>query len=39
LGYKQALAVDTGGAAWVLAGYPVQTSITDEEVVILPVHK
>jgi len=39
LGYKQAVAVDTGGQAWVLAGYPVQTSITDEEVVILPVRK
>jgi len=39
LGYKQAVAVETGGVAWVLAGYPVQTSITDEEVVILPVNK
>ncbi len=39
LGYKQAVAVDTGGVAWVLAGYPVQTSITDEEVVILPANK
>jgi rhodanese-related sulfurtransferase len=39
LGYKEAVAVDTGGVAWVQAGYPVQTSITDEEVVIMPVKK
>lgn len=39
LGYVNALAVDTGGVAWVKAGYPVQTSITDEEVVILPATK
>lgn len=37
LGYVNALAVATGGAAWVKAGYPVQTSITDEELVLLPV--
>lgn len=36
LGYANALAIDTGGVAWVKAGYPVQTSITDEEVVIMP---
>jgi hypothetical protein len=30
------VAVDTGGAAWVRAGYPVQTSITDDEIVIMP---
>ena len=36
LGYINAVAVDTGGVAWVKAGYPVQTSITDEEVFILP---
>jgi rhodanese-related sulfurtransferase len=36
-GYKNAVAVDTGGVAWVKAGYPVQTSITDEELVIMPV--
>ncbi len=36
LGYVNAVAVDTGGVAWVKAGYPVQTSITDEEIVILP---
>lgn len=39
LGYKNAMSVDTGGVAWVKAGYPVQTSITDEEVVITPVNK
>jgi rhodanese-related sulfurtransferase len=37
LGYKNAVAVDTGGAAWVRAGYPVQTSITDDEIVIMPI--
>jgi rhodanese-related sulfurtransferase len=36
-GYKNAVAVDTGGVAWVKAGYPVQTSITDEDLVIMPV--
>lgn len=39
LGYKKAMAVDTGGIAWVKAGYPVLTSITDEEVVIVPVQR
>ena len=37
LGYVHAKAVATGGKAWVLAGYPVQTSISDEEFVLLPV--
>ena len=37
LGYAHARAVATGGKAWVLAGYPVQTSISDEEFVLLPV--
>ena len=36
LGYVHAKAVATGGKAWVLAGYPVQTSISDEEFVLLP---
>ena len=36
LGYNNAVAVATGGVAWVKAGYPIQTSITDEEIVILP---
>lgn len=39
LGYKNAIAVDTGGVAWVKAGYPVQTSITDEEIVIMPAQR
>jgi rhodanese-related sulfurtransferase len=39
LGYAHAVAVDTGGVAWVKAGYPVQTSITDEEIVILPAQR
>ena len=39
LGYVNALAVNTGGVAWVKAGYPVQTSITDEEIVIMPAGK
>jgi rhodanese-related sulfurtransferase len=36
-GYKNALAVATGGASWAKAGYPVQTSITDEEIILIPV--
>jgi len=36
MGYKNAVSVDTGGVAWVKAGYPVKTSITDEEIVIIP---
>jgi rhodanese-related sulfurtransferase len=36
LGYKKALAVDTGGLAWVKAGYPVQTSISDETLILQP---
>ncbi len=39
LGYKNAVAVNTGGVAWVKAGYPVKTSITDEEIVIMPAHQ
>lgn len=39
LGYKNAVSVDTGGVAWVKAGYPVQTSIIDEEIVLLPAKK
>lgn len=38
-GYINTVAVDTGGVAWVRAGHPVQTSITDEEIVIMPVKK
>ncbi len=36
LGYKKAHAVDTGGFAWVKAGYPVQTSISDETLILQP---
>lgn len=35
-GYKNAAMVDPGGAAWAKAGYPVQTSISDEEWIIVP---
>ena len=37
LGYHNAIAVDTGGLAWVKAGYPVQTSISDETLRLQPV--
>jgi len=33
-GYTNAVAVSTGGQAWVKAGYPIKTSILDDEVVI-----
>ena len=36
LGYPNAIAVDTGGLAWVQAGYPVQTSISDETLILQP---
>ncbi len=36
LGYPNAIAVDTGGQAWVKAGYPEQTSIFDETVILQP---
>ncbi|MGI9538094.1 MAG: rhodanese-like domain-containing protein [Desulfocapsaceae bacterium] len=35
-GYKNAFAVSTGIADWARSGYPVQTSITDEELILLP---
>lgn len=34
-----AVAVATGGKDWVLAGYPVKTSISDEELVVMPTKK
>jgi rhodanese-related sulfurtransferase len=37
LGYKNAVSVTTGVVDWAKAGYPLQTSITDEQVVIIPV--
>lgn len=36
LGYSNAIAVDTGGLEWVKAGYPVQTSISDETLILKP---
>lgn len=36
LGYSEAIAVDTGGMAWVKAGHPVQTSISDETLILQP---
>jgi len=36
LGYSNAIAVDTGGVEWVKAGYPVQTSISDETLILKP---
>ena len=35
-GYNNAYAVSTGIADWARSGYPVQTSITDEELILLP---
>ena len=35
LGYKNAVSVDTGGVAWLKAGYPIMTSIVDEQAVIV----
>ena len=36
VGYTNAVAANTGGVAWVKAGYPVKTSITDEELLPHP---
>jgi rhodanese-related sulfurtransferase len=36
LGYKNAVRIDTGMAEWAKSGYPVQTSFTDEELILLP---
>ena len=38
-GYKNAMSVDTGVIAWIKAGYPVQTSIADNELVLIPAVK
>lgn len=35
-GYKNAVAISTGMADWAKSGYPVQTSITDEQIILLP---
>ncbi|TKB06072.1 rhodanese-like domain-containing protein [Desulforhopalus sp. IMCC35007] len=37
LGYKNAISVTTGVVDWAKAGYPLQTSITNEQVIIIPV--
>jgi len=37
LGYKNAVAVREGLRDWIMAGYPIKTSITDEEFVLTPV--
>ncbi len=36
LGYNNAVSVNTGSVAWLLADYPVQASITDKDVVSKP---
>jgi rhodanese-related sulfurtransferase len=36
-GYKNAVSVDSGGFAWATAGYPIEISISDEEIIIVPV--
>lgn len=38
-GYKNAVAVATGMAEWTKSGYPVQTSITDEQIILVPVEE
>ncbi len=39
LGYKNAVRIATGMADWARSGYPVQTSFTDEELILLPAEK
>jgi rhodanese-related sulfurtransferase len=34
-GYKNAVSVATGIAGWAKSGYPVQTSITDDELILI----
>jgi len=36
LGYSHAIAVDSGGVEWLKAGYPIQTAIIDETVILSP---
>jgi len=36
-GYKNAVAVATGMTDWAKSGNPVQTSITDEQIILIPV--
>ncbi|PHR23195.1 MAG: hypothetical protein COA36_17295 [Desulfotalea sp.] len=35
-GYKNAVAIATGMTEWDKSGYPVQTSITDEQIILIP---
>ncbi len=35
-GYKNAVSVATGMVDWTKSGYPVKTSITDEQIILLP---
>lgn len=39
LGYVNAVAVGTGGVAWVEAGYPVESSLFEEQFFIVPAEK
>jgi rhodanese-related sulfurtransferase len=39
IGYQGAVAVNTGGVAWVKAGYPVESSIFEEQFFIVPAEK
>jgi rhodanese-related sulfurtransferase len=38
-GYKNAVAVATGMTDWAKSGNPVQTSITDEQIILIPVEE
>ena len=38
-GYKNAVSVATGLPDWATSGHPVQTSITDEQLILLPAEK
>jgi rhodanese-related sulfurtransferase len=39
LGYEKVYAIATGMTDWAQSGYPVQTSITDEQIILLPVEE
>ena len=38
-GYKNAVAIATGMTDWAKSGNPVQTSITDEQIILIPVEE
>jgi rhodanese-related sulfurtransferase len=38
-GYKNAIAIATGMTEWAKSGNPVQTSITDEQIILIPVEE